>query len=259
MDKTCFVIQPFHNPFNKRYEDVFKNAIEKAELKPYRVDKDPAVSIPIKDIELGIKSAAICFADITTNNPNVWFELGYALAIGKDIYLVCSTERTEKYPFDIQHRSIIKYSVESPSDFEELSKRITEKLIALLKAEKSLFELTTLDTGMKINNEIQPHEQAILISIMKDFYDNDGKSGYLLKEDLAKAGSNELATSLAITSLLKKNMLTMTTEQDFNGNEYRLYRLTEVGMNWINENQNRFELKEVYKPPKPISDDDIRF
>lgn len=259
MDRTCFVIQPFRNPFNKRYEDVFKDAITNAELRPYRVDKDPAVIVPIREIEVGIKNAAICFADITTDDPNVWFELGYALAIGKDVCLVCSSERKEKYPFDVQHRFIIPYSVESSSDFEDLSKRITEKLIALLKTEKNLFELAALETGVKASDEMQPHEQAVLISIMKDFYDSDSKSTYLLKEDLAKAGFNELAVSLAITSLLKKEMLLVATETDYNGNEYRVCRLTEKGIRWINENQSRFELKRSYKPKEPISDDEIPF
>ncbi|TKJ34655.1 MAG: hypothetical protein CEE38_17445 [Planctomycetes bacterium B3_Pla] len=259
MDKTCFVIQPFRNPFNKRYDDVFKDAITNAGLRPYRVDKDPAVSVPIRDIEVGIKNAAICFADITTDDPNVWFELGYALAISKDVCLVCSSERKEKYPFDVQHRFIIPYSVESSSDFEELSRRITEKLIALLKAEKNLFELPPLETGVKASGEMQPHEQAVIISIMKDFYDSDSKSGYLLKQDLAKAGFNELAASLAIASLLKKEMLLVADETDYQGNEYRAFKLTEKAIRWINENQSRFELKIAYKLKEPTSDDDIPF
>lgn len=49
MDK-CFVIQPFDNDkFDKRYQDIFKPAIDKAELDPYRVDKDLSVRIPIDD------------------------------------------------------------------------------------------------------------------------------------------------------------------------------------------------------------------
>jgi hypothetical protein len=77
----CFVIQPFDGGrFDKRFSDVFKPAIEEAGLEPYRVDRDPSVSIPINDIEKGIRDAAVCFADITLDNPNVWFELGYALA-----------------------------------------------------------------------------------------------------------------------------------------------------------------------------------
>ena len=110
---TCFVIQPFDNggKFDKRYRDVLEPAIREAGLEPYRVDVDPSVSVPIDAIQNGIRRAAVCLADITLDNPNVWFELGYALASDKQMCLVCSEERTSKYPFDVQHRSIIKYRI----------------------------------------------------------------------------------------------------------------------------------------------------
>ena len=72
---TCFVMQPFDGDvYDKRYDDVFAPAIRDAGLETYRVDKDPGVSIPINDIEPGIRNAQICFAEITTDNPNVWFD-----------------------------------------------------------------------------------------------------------------------------------------------------------------------------------------
>jgi hypothetical protein len=75
----CFVIQPFDGgPFDKRYEDIFVPAIEAAGLEPYRVDRDPAAMIPIDDIQVGIRKADACLADISSPNPNVWFGLGFA-------------------------------------------------------------------------------------------------------------------------------------------------------------------------------------
>ena len=108
--ETCFVMQPFDGDvYDKRYEDVFSPAIIEAGLKPYRVDRDPGVSVPIDDIEAGIRNAQICFAEITTDNPNVWFELGYAIAAAKEVVLICSEDRKSRFPFDVQHRTIIKY------------------------------------------------------------------------------------------------------------------------------------------------------
>src|SRR5262245_21786666 len=105
---TCFVIQPFDGgPFDKRYDDVFVPAIQKAGLEPYRVDRDPAASIPIEEIEKNIRRADVCLADISLGNPNVWFELGYAIAAVKPVVLVCVHDATRKYPFDIQHRAVI--------------------------------------------------------------------------------------------------------------------------------------------------------
>jgi nucleoside 2-deoxyribosyltransferase len=134
---TCFVIQPFDSgKFDKRFADIYKPAIEAAGLEPYRVDKDPGVSIPIESIEKGIKQPSVCLADITADNPNVWYELGYAFALGKPVIMVCSEERTgKKYPFDIQHRSIIPYMADSPSDFDKLRDSLTAKIKATLTQE----------------------------------------------------------------------------------------------------------------------------
>ena len=54
--ETCFVIQPFSEPYNQLYEEVIKNAIAEAGLQPYRIDEDLGVRIPIASIEKGIKN-----------------------------------------------------------------------------------------------------------------------------------------------------------------------------------------------------------
>ena len=132
--KRCFVIQPFdRGAFDKRYNGVFVPAIKSAGLEPYRVDLDPSASIPIKEIESEIRSSEICLADVTTDNPNVWFELGFAIAVTKEVVLVCFDERKSKFPFDVQHRNIIKYKTESSQDFNKLRKDIKERIKATLK------------------------------------------------------------------------------------------------------------------------------
>jgi hypothetical protein len=134
INKSCFVIQPFDdNIFDKRYNDIFAPAIEAANLEPYRVDKDPKVRKPIDEIESGISNSRLCFAEITTNNPNVGYELGFAFARKKDVVMVCSNEREGGFPFDIQHRKIINYKTSSSSDFDSLKKDITLQIEAFLK------------------------------------------------------------------------------------------------------------------------------
>ena len=149
---TCFVIQPFDDgkQYDKRYKDVFEPAIRAAELEPYRVDQDPSVSVPIDDIEQGIEYSGVCLAEISTDNPNVWFELGYAIARKRDVVLVCSDERKTPFPFDVQHRKIIQYSTQSPSDFETASSKITAQLKAVLKKREELGMLSSLSSVSKV-------------------------------------------------------------------------------------------------------------
>lgn len=134
----CFVIQPFDggNKFDKRYDEEFCPALQNAGLEAYRVDRDPAVEVPIDEIEKNIHDAAICLADISMDNPNVWYELGYAFALKKKVVLVCSDEREGPYPFDIRHRTIVKYETGSRSDLEKLQREITKRVKSLLKSMK---------------------------------------------------------------------------------------------------------------------------
>jgi hypothetical protein len=131
--RTCFVMQPFDRAkFDGRYKDIFKPAIEAAGFEPYRVDQDPSVSIPINRIEKAIREAAAGFADITNNNPNVLFELGYAIACGKELAIVRERKaRQKKFPFDLQHRAIILYDTDTLSHYETLQGQITERLKAI--------------------------------------------------------------------------------------------------------------------------------
>jgi nucleoside 2-deoxyribosyltransferase len=239
MGKTgkCFVIQPFDKDrYDKRYDDVLAPAIEEAGLQPYRVDRDPSVSIPIEDIEDGIRSSRVCLADITTDNPNVWFELGYAIASRKEVVLVCSVER-QRFPFDVQHRSIIQYRTDSSSDFVKLRGHITERLKAVLQKRESLEQVASIEPTTKIG-ELRAHEIAALVSIAKSAYiPGNGVTPNALQEDMANAGSNEIATTLAVRSLLKKELIETSDVWVSNDEAYTIYRVTDAGIEWLTQNQ----------------------
>ena len=160
----CFVIQPFDgDQYDKRYKDVFAPAIKNADLEPYRVDQDPSVSVPIDDIERGIENSSVCFAEISTDNPNVWFELGYAIASKREMVLVCSDERKTPFPFDVQHRKIIKYSTQSKSDFETVQSKITEQLKAVLIRRENLGRLSSLSSVSRVEG-LEQYEIAGLVA-----------------------------------------------------------------------------------------------
>jgi len=65
--------------------------------------------------------------DITGNNPNVIFELGWALAKGKTPIIIRQKDDNQPVPFDIQNYRHIKY-VDSWSGVESLCKQITKFL-----------------------------------------------------------------------------------------------------------------------------------
>jgi hypothetical protein len=245
MSEYGFVIQPFdQGKFDKRYTDVFEPAIRQLDgVEPYRVDEDASVNIPIETIEEKIKNCRFCLADITTDNPNVWYEVGFALAFGKDVILVCSSnERTTPYPFDIRHRSIISYKTESSSDFDDLRDKIVKRATAVLK------KPMVLKSPVNINIDIDGlgyQELALLGAFLKNQDSPDsGVSTWGLKEDMKKSGLNEIAFNLAVRKLLKKGIMKCDKETDYNGNEYSVYYLTEAGDAWVIENDDKFNINE---------------
>jgi nucleoside 2-deoxyribosyltransferase len=91
-------------------------------------------------VEKNIRDADACLADISRENPNVWYEVGYAIASGKEIVLVCM--EGSKFPFDVRHRSIIVYKTESTRDFDKLKSDITNRLNALAKKRLTIEEIS---------------------------------------------------------------------------------------------------------------------
>ena len=240
--EKCFVIQPFDGGiFDQRFVDVFKPAIEKADFEAYRVDRDLSVRIPIEEIQNGIVGSAICFAEITTDNPNVWYELGYAFACGKDVIMVCSDEREKKYPFDIQHKKIIEYATKSKSDYEKLEKEITNVIRAYQKTANVTQSLSKLP--IKKTEGLESHEIAILIFLMENSLTiNHYTSFYSLRQEMGKSGYTDIATSVAIRTLAKNNMLEISSVSD-NYEPYEVCTITEKGENWILSNQDKLQFR----------------
>lgn len=242
--QTCFIIQPFDGgQFDKRYKDIIEPAIKNLGLVPYRVDEDHSTIVPIENIEKGIRDSVICLADISEDNPNVWYELGYAFSANKHVILICSKERT-KFPFDIRHKSIITYSKDSLRDFTELQDKIEKKAKALIEKQETYSKISS-DSIAKIEG-LSQHELITIVSIVENLDEPNGSvSAYSIKQDVENSGFTKIACVLGLQSLEKKEFILYTPYQDYNGNEYFAYQLTELGWNWIYENQDKFEMKKA--------------
>ncbi|HTS57339.1 MAG TPA: hypothetical protein VMH03_07320 [Terriglobales bacterium] len=241
MNGRCCVFQPFDKgAHDKRYDDIIVPAIKAADLDPYRVDRDDGAVIPIDTLHEEIRSATLCLADISTRNPNVMYELGFAIAAGKDVVIICSSQQADKFPFDIQHRGIIQYLSDSPRDFEKLKNEITHKLKALLK-KKVTTESIAAASPVKSTEGLRPHEVASLAFVMVNA-DTEATS-YLINTDMEKAGYTTIAARLGLIRLTRDGFVEAYEVRDYNGNPYTGYRLTMKGENWLLENQEKLQIK----------------
>jgi hypothetical protein len=243
---TCFVMQPFDKgKYDKRYEGVFKPAILAAGLEPYRVDQDESVEMPIKAIEDGIRNATICLAEISEDNANVWFELGYALALGRPVVMVCSNERA-KFPFDIAHRLIIVYKSEGPGDFDDLKAQITKRIQARLDDKELLTQVAEAQLVSEVKGISNP-EVMLIASIVAESSKPGGIAElWSVRQVAERSGLTTIAFQLGLRRLLQREFV---EEAPFNGEEgtYEGVLLTEAAWDWIDQNESLFKLK------KPVS------
>ncbi len=129
---TCFVMQPFAAPLGTYYEKIYKPAIEKAGLKPVRADNDIFGTGKIIDqVWRGITEAKVLVAELTSRNPNVFYELGLAHALDKPVVLISSNEND--VPFDLQHIRVIYYDTSDPFWGNKLLDKVAENVISAIR------------------------------------------------------------------------------------------------------------------------------
>lgn len=99
-EPKAFVIMQFSDEYNQLYEEVIRPVTEEFGVVCVRADEYHTTNPIIEDIINSITEASVVIADITPDNPNVFYEVGYSHALGKPTILLCDKKRT-KLPFDV--------------------------------------------------------------------------------------------------------------------------------------------------------------
>jgi hypothetical protein len=144
---SCFVVMPFALPLGNHYSLIYEPAIKKAGLRPVRADDEIFATGKIIDqVWAGINAASVLVAELTTRNPNVFYELGLAHALRKPVVLISSNE--EDVPFDVRHIRVIYYDVNDPFWGEKLTAKVAENILSAIRnPEEAIFKSRT-DGGL---------------------------------------------------------------------------------------------------------------
>lgn len=104
----AFVVMEFKKEFNDLYSEIIKPTLELLGFEVVRADESFNNGSIIHEIISELTGASVIIADITPNNPNVYYEVGYAHALKKDVILLCNENR-ERLPFDLADFRTIFY------------------------------------------------------------------------------------------------------------------------------------------------------
>lgn len=117
-----FVLMPFDPTFDDIYKFGIKGAAQEIDAYAERVDEQIFADGMLDRIFNQISKADVIVADMSGRNPNVFYEVGYAHALGKIVLLL--TQNANDIPFDLEHRQHTIYG----GSIERLRKELVERL-----------------------------------------------------------------------------------------------------------------------------------
>lgn len=160
----------------------------------------------------------------------------------------------------MQHRNIITYSTDSPRDFDALRDRITKRLKAIQAKQVQLGAVASMSPVADYEGLAQ-HEMVALVAIAQNMESpTEAISNYIVRSDMNKAGFTRVAATLAVATLVKKGLIDLRELFDDQREQpFTAYSLTEQGMAWLMNNQDRLALRETSKSSGEAKAEEILF
>lgn len=134
-----FVLIPFAEKFRDIYTLGIKSVATKLGFRCERVDEIEFNDAILSRIYDGIQRADLVIAEMTGRNPNVFYEVGYAHALSKEVVLL--TQKACDIPFDLAGHNHIIYT----GSITSLQQRLEKRLKAFLR-NKKMRETTDAET-----------------------------------------------------------------------------------------------------------------
>ncbi len=203
----CFVLMPFDEIFKDVYHRGIKPACNDADAFCERVDEQIYQGAFIERIYNQISKADLVIADMTGQNPNVFYEVGYAHALGKSTVLL--TSKVDDIPSDLRHLPHVIYDGSLTKLYDELKRHV--EWFSTTPVEKHK------DANIKIDLFIGKHN----LSSIKLIEDCQIKHGFFMDENVTihNAGVSTLRSGSYTFNIISKCC------RPFESREYRETKL----------------------------------
>jgi hypothetical protein len=171
--RTCFVIMPISDAegyekghFSRVYEHLIKPACEQAGFDPVRADDTSKANMIIIDILQKILECDMAICDLSSRNPNVFYELGFRQAFNKKTILIKDIKTA--MPFDISGIRTLTYNEnlridEVKKTIPEIAKCITETFNAGAKEVNSLLQLLSIEKPAILPDKVTLSKDSVTI------------------------------------------------------------------------------------------------
>jgi hypothetical protein len=181
---SVFVLMPFDKSFDDVYKLGINSACKEAGAYCERVDEQIFTESILERIYNQIARADLIVSDMTGRNPNVFYETGYAHALGKLAILL--TQKSEDIPFDLKHYPHIIYG-----SVAELKSQLKKRISYFMKYPDKKQLVTPEMLQYQVNGKII----STLSNVTLAHEAHDKISGWRLSFDIHNPGEKMLDLS----------------------------------------------------------------
>jgi hypothetical protein len=116
---SVFVVMPYREPWEGLYSSAIEPAALQAGLTCIRADRTVRIGDLQDNVWSQLAAAGLVLADISDRNPNVFYELGIAAAMGKDIMFL-KDKRRKDVPVDLGGALYYEYDASRTQELKEV-------------------------------------------------------------------------------------------------------------------------------------------
>jgi tetratricopeptide (TPR) repeat protein len=123
--------------FNRVYNEYIRPALELAGLEPFRADEEIRAGHIVADMFQELLVADLVVADLTIENPNVWYELGVRHALrARGVIIVCGGRVTSAFDLytDRKLRYALKDGAPDPAYLDQDKRKLADMVEATMDA-----------------------------------------------------------------------------------------------------------------------------
>lgn len=182
LKKFVFVLMPFDKTFDDIYAFGIKQTCKHLDAYCERVDEQIFSERILDRIYNQISKADIIIADMSNRNANVFYEVGYAHGIGKNVILL--TSNADDIPFDLKHFPHIVYD----GQIKTLSSQLSTKLEWFLNEDNSS-EINDIDFNLEFSINGQKITEGVVINLTNDLKGQEYYTEFDLKIDIYNSSS----------------------------------------------------------------------
>jgi len=161
--------------FNRVYTEYIAPALELAGFEPFRADREVRAGDIITDMFQELLVADLVVADLTIENPNVWYELGVRHALRARGVVIVSGGRVPT-AFDLYTERKLRYSLKDGAPDPALLESDKQKLAEMVRATMDAWHDRKISPVYQLlDNLEEPEWKRLRIGSVREFWERHDK------------------------------------------------------------------------------------